>query len=129
MMMSVLLPAAIPARSPLPHGLFRTCSDKPPALLPVNCPKLGPAPKAGFGAGPNKAAERQFLCPGLERIQAASCSELASVPALTSVLTEIARAPVCCVLKWTGLLQDPLELATTLVALASNARHDTGDAA
>ena len=50
---------------------------------------------------------------------------LASVPALTSVLTEIARAPVCCVLKWTGLLQDPLELATTLVALASNARHES----
>ena len=31
---------------------------------------------------------------------------------------------MCCVLKWTGLLQDPLELASALVGLATHARPE-----
>ena len=104
--------------------LFAGCSDRPAQLLPVDCPKLGPAPTAGFGAGPNKAAERQYLCPGLAAIQAASCEDLASVDALSAALRRIAVAPVCCTLKWTGLLQDPLELASALIGLATHAHPE-----
>ena len=106
-------------------GLLGVCVEKPPLLLPVDCPYLGPAPTTGFGAGPNKAAERMFLCPNLLRIQKASCAELVSVEVLAEILASVARSPVCCKLKWSGLILDPHDLAAVLLELAAR-RTDHG---
>jgi hypothetical protein len=87
----------------------------------VNCSTLGQTTR-GFGAGPDRRAVGDFLCPGLLAIQQAPCHQLRHVSTLTELISPIAKAPRCCKLGWSGLHYTPHELAAVMVGLAGG--HD-----
>lgn len=97
--------------------MLAACADPPPSTPRLDCSSLGKT-TSGFGAGPDRRAIFDFLCPGLLAMERAPCESLRSVKALAALLTPVSQAPLCCKLGWSGIRHSPHDLAAVLIALA-----------
>ena len=107
--------ALLPARARA--TMLAACADPPPSTPRLDCSSLGKT-TSGFGAGPDRRAIFDFLCPGLLAMERAPCESLRSVKALAALLTPVSQAPLCCKLGWSGIRHSPHDLAAVLIALA-----------